>query len=942
MRKLIAVIVILVVVGVLGYGSVVRVPDGAGAWVSGRYLAPGVHLRSPFAHVEPYPAGQQKLTVRHELGTREGARYDLTIHLDYTWKSDALASQPLDPQALGERVEDLLSDLDGRYSGAGFGDNVRQALQPALGDLPIDVSAIDVSYPGQALEGIAAAARPTGEHVVVLGLDGFDWVLLDRLISEGHCPTFARIKRDGAWANLQSHPPVLSPLIWTSMASGRRPEVHGILDFVVKDPKTGKDRPITNQSRKVHTFWNIMSYAGESVNVVNWWATYPAEPINGIMVSERMFYQLFGMKLDQRDPANVYPPEALQHVLPLLVQADDIDYSAVKSFANITRAEYDQELAKAAKAKNPFDNRLNHLRKIIATTRSVFNIGHWLIKEHPADLTTLYVEGTDTIGHRFAHFLPPKLDWVSQQNYDRYHNTMAVYYEDVDRLLGQLMKDAPSDTTWIITADHGFYTGAARPRVEPDDFGIGAAQWHRMTGVFMAKGPHVRRGELRSVDIYDLCRTLLWLEGAPISKELQGKVVEDLMMPEWAAAHPPIFVDSYSKLPMTWKAEGARSVMDDARVKELEALGYLSPGGGSAARQTPVQEHDTTQEPDGTQATTPEETSSSSNAGEAKVTEYYNLGKLAAGRNDWEEARRYYLQALEVRPDFAFGMIALANVQHHLGNQEKALYWYTRALETGNEHLPQKTLVDFAQAADLAGKVDKVPPALNFVKDKWGDRPAFYSAMGLAFEKMGRIREAAEQYREALQRDPAEPVATEGLLRLAGQDGVTVDAEAILERHFHAVRSDLKRLNDFAVLCVHEHRLGWAEKALQILLDSDPTNPGLIMNLAVVKRQQGKLDEALTLLRRAEQVKPQEPGIRYNIGGVLAVMGRPEEALAEFEKAKELGLHGARVYSALAKVQFRLGRLDEVRSTLEEGLRRNPGNQELQELIDALGPPGGS
>ncbi len=456
----------------------------------------------------------------------------------------------------------------------------------------------------------------------------------------------------------------------------------------------------------------------------------------------------------------------------------------------------------------------------------------------------------------------------------------------------------------------------------------------------MASGPHVSRGELPPVDIYDLCRTLLWLEGAPISRELEGRVVTELMRTSWVERHPPVFVESYSDLPLTWKAEGARSVLDEARVKELEALGYLSPGGGSAARpeRTPGSRGAGGQaEP----TPAPRPAGEMRGAGQAKVTELYNLGKLAASRGDLEGAERYYLKALDEHPNFAFGMLSLAEVELRLGKAERALYWYTRALDTGNRELPQKILVDLVGAAEAAGKLDRVPEALESIQGTWGDRPAYFSAMGLAMEKMGKTAEAMADYREALRRDPAEPVATEGMLRLAAK-GAQVDTEAILRRHFSAVRHDLKRLNDFAVLCVRQQRPDWAEKALEILVKSDPTNAGLIMNLAIVKRQQGKMQQSLELLRKAAALRPEEPGIHYNLGGVLALLGREEEALGEFEKARSLGLKGPRIYAALAKVQFRLGRLDQVRATLEEGLRANPGNEELQSLLDALGPAGGS
>ncbi len=936
MRRFAALIVVLGVVAVLGWGSTVHVPDGPGAWCSGRYLPPGWHLRTPFARVEPYVSGEVTLTVQHTIASREGASYPLTVTVRYRWDADRLRKNPLDPAHLEEVVEERIATLDGRFSGKGIGPRIREALERDLPSLPIDLVSVGVAYPGEALDEIAALARPTGERVVVVGLDGFDWVLLDRLIAAGRCPTFARMKRRGAWGDLISHPPVLSPLIWTSIATGRRPEVHGILDFVVKDPKTGKDMPISDQSRKVHTFWNIMSYAGETVDVANWWATYPAEPVNGVMVSEHLFYQLFGIQLDQRDPANVYPPEVLSKILPLLVPVDDIGYDTIRRFARISRAEYDAALAEASHAKNPYENRINHLRKIIATTRGVFNVGRWFLQEHPADLVTIYVEGTDTIGHRFAHFLPPKLSWVSQADYDRFHGTMAAYYEEVDRLMGQLMQAAPADTTWIVTADHGFYTGAARPHVLPDDFGVGASQWHRMTGVFMAEGPHVRPGHLeRGVDIYDLCRTFLWLEGAPISRQLEGRVVTELMQPDWTEAHPPIFVDTWENLPLTWKAEGARSVLDEARVKELEALGYLSPGGGSAAHPQPTAVAGSTGPEPASPVAPAEET------GVAKVTEVYNLAKLAASRGDLGKAEQLYLQALDEKPDFAFAMIALADVEMRLGKPDEAVRWYSRALETGRKTLPTKVLVDFVEALGKAGRIDRAPGALKLLEPVWGDRPGYQAAVGLAQERLGHLQAAAAAYRAELERNPADPTAVAGMLRLA-QQGVGVDTEAILERAFDTVKTDLKKLNDFAVLCLQQHRPDWAERALEILVRSDPANAGLLMNLSVAKRQQGKMEEARALLEKAVKVRPDDPGLRYNLGAMLATMGEFQPALVQFQKARELGLEGPRVYSALAKVLFRLGRMDEVRSVLEEGLRKNPGNAELQGMLQALGSSGPS
>jgi len=943
MKRRLGITVVAVLAVVLAWASVVRVPADGGAWSGGRFMGPGLQLKAPWAAVHRYPGGSRTLDLKLQVAPSDGGLLDFRLRVSYRWDLERLAQDPMDPELLPIRVRGMLDGLNGLFEEAAIGRGVNEELSGILESLPVAVLEAEATYDGMVFESLRASASPTGERVVLVGFDGLDWVLLNRLIGEGRCPTFARMKRTGAWSEMLSHQPVLSPLIWTSMGSGRLPEVHGILDFVVMDPKSGRDIPITNQSRKVHAYWNILSYLDMTVNVVNWWATYPAEPVNGIMVSERMFYQLFGIRPPLDDPANVFPHEVLADILPLLVDVDDVGWGEVSRYAAIDRSVYEQGVEEAAEAENPYDNRINHLRKILAVTRGVFNIGRWMLENHPADHLALYIEGTDTIGHRFAHFLPPKLSWVSQEDYDAYQGTMAAYYELVDRELGQLIRLAPADTTWIVVADHGFFTGAARPSVLPDDFGVGAAQWHRMVGVFMAMGPSIRPGKLSHSDVYDLCRTVLWLHGAPISRDLQGRELVEMLEPGWAEDHPPIYVDTFEELPRTWTAEGAASVLDEARMKELEALGYLSSGGASVADRTALDEAGLAEHrslgyvmsTDGS-ARAGARTPATGGAGGAKPTEAYNLAKLAENRGDYEAAERHYLQALEIRPDFAHAMMALGRLYRGQERHLEALRWYTRALQTGKETLPPAILEEFVVAAQDAGRLDRALGALDMVRARWGHEASFDSARGLALRGLGQVDEAEAAYRAALDKDPAAATATDELMSMASQ-GRAIDVEPILRRHFEAVRDDLKRLNSFAVVCLRNRRPDWGERALRLLVESDPTNGGILSNLAAALQQQGELQEAADILERAAVARPDDPGIAFNLGAVLASLGREAEAIAWLDKAAELGLKGPRIFSARAKVLFRLGRIEDVRRVLEEGVRQHPGDPELRELLAALG-----
>ena len=85
----------------------------------------------------------------------------------------------------------------------------------------------------------AAEFEPLGK-VFILGLDGADWRIIDRLEAEGRLPNLARLRHEGAWGLLRSQKPLLSPIVWTTIATGRHPLDHGIMGFLTM--RDGKDR----------------------------------------------------------------------------------------------------------------------------------------------------------------------------------------------------------------------------------------------------------------------------------------------------------------------------------------------------------------------------------------------------------------------------------------------------------------------------------------------------------------------------------------------------------------------------------------------------------------------------------------------------------------------------------------------------------------------------
>ena len=100
-------------------------------------------------------------------------------------------------------------------------------------------------------------------------------------------PVLSSVVATGVMGNLASLENMLSPIVWTSIATGKLPHKHGVLGFVEPAPTPEGVRPVGSSSRQTKALWNILSESGLKTHVVGWYAGHPAESINGICVTER-------------------------------------------------------------------------------------------------------------------------------------------------------------------------------------------------------------------------------------------------------------------------------------------------------------------------------------------------------------------------------------------------------------------------------------------------------------------------------------------------------------------------------------------------------------------------------------------------------------------------------------------------------------------------------
>ena len=350
-------------------------------------------------------------------------------------------------------------------------------------------------------------------RVLLVGWDAADWKIINPLIDRGLMPHTARLVDNGCMANLATLSPPFSPMLWTSIATGKRPYKHGILGFSEPTPDRTSVRPITNLSRKTKAIWNILNQNGKRCNVVGWWPSHPAEPINGVMVSNH-YYELVGPR-EQGWPLEagaVHPQRLVKTLEELRVHPDDIGPEDILPF-----------IPEGPTINQEEDQRVATCVKMLCECTSIQSAATHLIEHEPWDFMAVYFDAIDHFSHAFMKYHPPRRDWIAEDDFRRYQHVVTTAYIYHDMMLGRLIELAGEGTTVILMSDHGFHPDHLRPAELPSE-PAGPAAEHREFGIFAISGPGIRRDELiHGATLLDITPTILTLFGLPTGEDMDGR-----------------------------------------------------------------------------------------------------------------------------------------------------------------------------------------------------------------------------------------------------------------------------------------------------------------------------------------------------------------------------------------------------------------------------------
>src|SRR6267143_3652727 len=244
-------------------------------------------------------------------------------------------------------------------------------------------------------------------RVLLIGWDAADWKVIRPLVEAGQMPNLARLMASGVHGNLATIYPPLSPMLWTSIATGKRAYKHGIHGFSEPLPDNSGVRPITLLSRKTKALWNILNQTGHRSVVVGWWPSHPAEPLNGVMVSNHFQHPAGQPEAPLPLPAGtVHPASLAASLAELRVNPMELTGEFIRLFV--------PDYEKVDQAK---DKRLHTLGKIIAETMSIHAAATELLETQPWDFAAIYYSGLDHFGHAFMRYHPPRLAWVTEEDF---------------------------------------------------------------------------------------------------------------------------------------------------------------------------------------------------------------------------------------------------------------------------------------------------------------------------------------------------------------------------------------------------------------------------------------------------------------------------------------------------------------------------------------------
>ena len=396
--------------------------------------------------------------------------------------------------------------------------------------------------------GPAFAASPGGGRVVMLLVDGASLDYISPAAAEGRLPNFGRILDAGAVMHLATLRPTQPEPVWTAVATGRLPSQTGVRSNA--SYQVGPAGPVldllpdyclaqvlvhfgflrearhTSEAVRTRTLWDILGASGLASAVVRWPLTFPARPVPGIVVSERLHLaagatlQLNGSPL----AAPIDAAERLQAALSPSAVAPVIGGLAEGSYPAIGSLALDRFYA--------------DVLRIVSDTPDV-------------RFVAMRYQGLDAAGHYYLRRAVPRaFGGAAAADRRDAARTLEQYYRYIDEQVGEAVERLAPEDLLLVVSGFGMEPMRLPKRLLERVLGtreLSGTHERAPDGFLMAYGAAVRPGRLPRASVVDVAPTVLYFFGLPIGRDMDGFARTDVFARAFTDERPLTFIPTYER-----------------------------------------------------------------------------------------------------------------------------------------------------------------------------------------------------------------------------------------------------------------------------------------------------------------------------------------------------------------------------------------------------------
>jgi hypothetical protein len=404
---------------------------------------------------------------------------------------------------------------------------------------------------------------PSGLRVRIFAIDGVDPQVFDELVAAGRLPALAavfgtaRAQLEGA--DTQGDLDTADPArIWTTIATGQPPAVHGVRGLEtrriagVRGTVAAGDRSPFQQSlraatdlvrltrpsivsgdeRREMTFWEVAAEAGLRTAVVNWWATWPAATGTGTVLTDRATLRLErGGDLD----AEIAPPD----VYPRLRERWP---SVRRQSEALASGAVDATLEPTVRTVLLRSAELDAMQILLADA----------VADPAPDLLAVYLPGLDIAQHSLLRSDEGRA--VSASTVGLRIEAVRAYYVALDRLIAPAVASRDGQLVMVVTAPGRVASSTS--------------------GRLALSGPAARAGATANGGPVDVAPTILHALGLPVSRNLAGKALTQILTESFMTRYPVRTIPAYGP-PAARAASRQGQPLDQEMIDRLRSLGYV-------------------------------------------------------------------------------------------------------------------------------------------------------------------------------------------------------------------------------------------------------------------------------------------------------------------------------------------------------------------------------